>query len=659
MVLEDGFQVWNALVRVGLEETRVNDLPGYDADLVRELTQRLYPHATQSLEDELRAAPPSTEAFLEVFFAALRPLSQMLRGVLNMFEAAGARRTDENLRIVFNFDKASQPLTLTLNQFRDTELYFRRVARPIVVRQWNTNTLWALKRDVDSVLESFGETVQRRFDAAVPVRQPRIREWVERNGKPGWLPFPGLPRSGDPELDEMVVLSEGLIHFMMAEVTKLGATYQEFTRRLNELPREEAPWDEGDLAGDDPADDLPRGAFVRAAHDFWPNSFAEDVCLAIETVQNRAEHDRGPSAARFVEAIRTGFERPPRHERTVVSLEQDFRELINLPIWKKRHEVYAVWVASRIADSLSDLSWEWHPDGDTLRFSFAGTELAALRTIDGGMHMFWTEKRTPLLGGGIWGRKHIQPDYRIMTVPTHRDEATSLVVECKQYRKWSKRNFGTALDDYAKGCPAAIVVLVNYGIADGSLLEVVDPSRRGRTFLVGEFRPGNDDALGRFREVVRGAYAAIVTPRITGAIDVELRWGQRFRDLDLHLFIRSVTGQPLQHVGLGAGHGSLIQAPWAAWHEDVRSSPPGIERITIARWLDADYDVLVHDYSGVPDFPEGDVSLRLVSSLSADTRSFAPGNGTGRWWHVCRVRGASGQIDEINSVHQECPFAVP
>jgi len=399
MTLENGLQIWMALVRSGLEETRKNDLPGYDAELVRVLKEGLYPHAKRSLERELRAAPPSAEAFLEVFFGALKPFSQMLRDVLGMFESAGARRSDENLRIAFDFDKASKALALTLKEFREVEAFFRRVVRPIVVRRWNSNTLFSLSRDVQNVLESLGvPDAQQRFDAPSRVRDPRVRAWIEENGKPAWLPFPGFPKSGDTELDKTLGMAEGLIHYMIAEVRKLGTPYEESARQLGELPWEEHDEDEAERRTHDTEDERPRRDFVRAAHDFWPNSFAEHVCLGVEAVNDDKEKDKPEAAARLAAAIRIGFDRPPRQERTRVSLEQDFHDLVNLPIWKKRHELYAVWVASRIADALQNLSWEWHPDGDTLRFPFSGAELATLLGGDGSMHIFWTEKRTVLEG---------------------------------------------------------------------------------------------------------------------------------------------------------------------------------------------------------------------------------------------------------------------
>jgi len=660
MTLENGLQIWEALVRSGLEEARKNKLPGYDAELAGVLRERLYPRATRTLERELRAVPPSPETFLDVFFGALKPFSQMLRDVLGMFETAGARRSDENLRIAFDFDKASRALTLTLEEFREVESFFRRVARPIVERQWNSNTLFSLTQDVQEVLQPLGvPDVRQRFDAASRVRDPDVREWIERNGKPNWLPFPGFPRSGHVELDKNLGMAADLIHYMIAEVSKLGMTYREFAERLGELPSEDREETEAQSPADDTGDGRPRRAFVGAAHDYWPNSFAENVCLAIEAVIDHKDDERTERAAQLATAIHTGFERPPRRERTRISLEQDFRDLVNLPIWKKRHEVYAVWVASRIADALRDLSWEWRPDGDALRFSFSGVELATLFSGDGSTHVFWTEKRTALEGGGLFGRKHIQPDYRIMTVPTHRIDATSLVVECKQYRNWNKKNFGAALDDYAKGCPKAPVILVNYGPTDPSILALVHASRRDRTFLVGNFRPRVDATLDRFQDLVRMAYSAASTRRTGGTI--ELHWGPMFRDLDLHLFIQLHTSpfkSQATHIGFGSTHGSLTEEPWVQWSGDIRESPPGLEQMTISRWLNAEYDVLVHDYSGSPAFPKGEVSVGVVLLPRAAKRLFKPQGGTGDWWHVCRIHGPVGRIEEINRIQTECPYPI-
>lgn len=650
-----------ALVRSGLEEKRTNKLPSYDAELVRVLKQSLYPHSRRSLKSELRAAPPSTEAFLEVFFGALKPFSQMLRDVLGMFVSAGAQRSDENLRIAFDFDKASEALVFTIKEFREVEAFFRRVTRPVVQRRWNSNTLFSLSRDVQDVLQPLGvPETQRPLVQPSRVRDPRVREWIDANGKPDWLPFPGFPRSADPELDKALEMAEGQIHYMIAEVRKLGMTYEEFQRQLGKLSREEHNRVDENRQTDSIEDDRPTLEFLFAAHDYWPNSFSTYVCLGVEAVNEKNGKSRRDAAELLAGAIRIGFDRPPRQERTRESLEQDFRNFVNLPIWKRRYELYAVWVASRIADALQDLSWTWHPDGDTLCFPFSGAQLATLRGADGNTHLFWTEKRTKLKGGARSGRKHIQPDYRIVTAPIHRADATSLVVECKQYQTWGKKEFGAALDDYAKGCPNAPVVLVNYGPTVPSILNLVGTSRRSRTFLVGDFKPGEDAALDRFRELLRQAYANLLTPRVQGIIN--LTWGPLYQDLDLHLFIRLHDvpfESPLEHIGYDSTRGNLMESPWVQWPEDIRESPPGVEQMNVSRWLNAEYNVVVHDFSGTDGFPNGEVSVQVFRVPGEAEANFTSRGGTGQWWHVCRIHGAVGRIEEINLVTTECPYPLP
>src|SRR5207253_2051245 len=121
--------------------------------------------------------------------------------------------------------------------------------------------------------------------------------------------------------------AEDLIRYMIAEVSKLGTSYQQFAERLAQLPRENNEESEAESAAD-VGYAQPRRSFVIAAHDLWPNSFAETVCLAIEAVISHSVDERADPAAQLAKAIQTGFERPPRRERTHLSLEQDFRDLV-------------------------------------------------------------------------------------------------------------------------------------------------------------------------------------------------------------------------------------------------------------------------------------------------------------------------------------------
>jgi hypothetical protein len=60
-----------------------------------------------TLDAELAMNPAEPEPFMSAFFEVVQPYAVMLREILAMFEAAGAKRTDSNLKIAFNFDKSS------------------------------------------------------------------------------------------------------------------------------------------------------------------------------------------------------------------------------------------------------------------------------------------------------------------------------------------------------------------------------------------------------------------------------------------------------------------------------------------------------------------------------------------------------------------------
>ncbi len=643
-MITNGFELWKALVQSGLQESRKNGLSGYDDEIVTSMALRLYPgKKIKNLGRELEKSPPSTELFLEEFFQCLKPFSLMLKDILSMFKAAGARRSEDNLKISFNFDKAGTEISMTLKEFRDCERFTRRVMRPGAVRLWESKYLFDLNNEVRKIIEAcINKTI---LDENISIKERMILSWLDVSRKE-FVHFPGFPRTGDKVLDGNLIMAEELVNRLISDAQKIGKTYRDFERGISSIA-----WDDADFTETD--DILPRRKFVTAAHDFWHISFVENLCKAIEVINEPRVVERAAIASLVSQAIKNGFDRVPVETRSQESMEDEFREFVNLPIWKKRHELYAVWVGSRVAESLNEMEWKWLPDGDTLRFPFSGAELATLRYSDG-EHVFWTEKRTDLKGKGVFGRRRIQPDYRIMTLPTHRSNSTTLVVECKQYRRWSRKNFSAALDDYALGCPDAQVVLVNYGPVDAAIIKSVDSSRRDRTYLIGDFKPGNDAAFREFRNITRKQYIQKICDTCDGA-KIELRWGQCFLDLDLHLVFHPDYHGSALHAGFGNILGYQDGIPHANWPKDVRQSKDSPEEIEVQRWLDGTYDVVVHDFSEGGRFPHGDVSVQMTLVPNGESKMITPKAGVGSFWHVCRIRGPHGRMEEINQVSDTFP----
>jgi hypothetical protein len=152
-ILQNGAAVWQALLQSGLNPSTSS----YDKSLEAELNSRLFSASIGSFEDNLASEDVSTERFLETFFGALQPFARMLRDTLAMFEAASARRSDQNLKMSFAFDNAATELVVTLQHFREIEELVRWTTRPALVRQWNSNLLFGLSNELREKNEAFGD----------------------------------------------------------------------------------------------------------------------------------------------------------------------------------------------------------------------------------------------------------------------------------------------------------------------------------------------------------------------------------------------------------------------------------------------------------------------------------------------------------------------
>jgi len=162
----------------------------------------------------------------------------------------------------------------------------------------------------------------------------------------------------------------------------------------------------------------------------------------------------------------------------------------------------------------------------------------------------WTELRSPLAEpSALSGRKNIQPDYTLVADPITSPNSAVVVVECKQYRRFSKGNFSKAVIDYAAGRPNAQIVLAAYGPVRSDFLTELAPEVANRITLLGHLRPGDAATRAQFRETLRDAImrrfpfserpAASRLPIAdsgTAALkSVKLSWRATPRDLDLHL----------------------------------------------------------------------------------------------------------------------------
>jgi hypothetical protein len=350
------------------------------------------------------------------------------------------------------------------------------------------------------------------------------------------------------------------------------------------------------------------------------------------------------------------LDRIPSRPVDVSVLLEDLDEILSMPVWKRRHEVYSVWVGSRVVDALGEKATVHASDG-TILFSFRATHLATLPLGPGGGLQLWTELRTPLQDPIGKGRKSgIQPDYVLTSEPADDPTRSLIVVECKQYLQASSRNFGEAVIDYARGHPNAFILLVNYGPWGGSLperSELLDRSGRPRTRIIGQFRPGSPAAIREFQAIFRELLPKPQTSLGLEEGHVCLTWTAR-ADLDLHCWLSTAKGSE-QHVFYG-NHASDSNEIGAELDHDAQTGPAS-ETIRFRGRGKGSIVVAVHNYSHTPRLTECGARVEMqIGSLTIVIS--APPIGDGDWWSVLRYDGAANRLDIVDAIASQPPSQI-
>jgi len=172
-------------------------------------------------------------------------------------------------------------------------------------------------------------------------------------------------------------------------------------------------------------------------------------------------------------------------------LEQYFQDILQLPIWKARHELYSVWIFSEIIRAFPYDDIEFIVKDNQIVFSWEGAHLTTIKTHIGKLEL-WCELGSKLANPVGKGRKgHIKPDYTL-TLDVDNPLKSVLVVECKQYIKPSSRSFSAALTDYSRGRENANVILVDYGsVRAKTILHYVPCDLHNRVHIIGNLVPSS------------------------------------------------------------------------------------------------------------------------------------------------------------------------
>ena len=559
--------------------------------------------------------------------------------VLSFFERANARFGDETLKIAFGFEKGKE-LTVALQHFREWERFLQKVTIERSIWEWSVDGLWQLTYSLDNLLG-----LSYPSDLPEPV-DPAVRHWVDPTRLGVWSDPPRLPLSGNEGLDRVVNRCQQLLDAYHVACRAISPDRDTFMQVGQIAMR--------DQSGPD-AEAAARAerifALWQPETDFWAKTFTKAITVVAEQV---SAGELTPSTG-FLTDFEGTLASMDRGSVLVEELHEALRELLSLPIWQRRHELYAVWVGSKITEALDDIEAIYHVVDGVLRFPFSGAHLATFIDANSNILLFWTELRSRLTAKFLVGRKNIQPDYRIVLLPFDPERNTVLVVECKQYRRSSLGEFSNALNDYALGCPNAVVVLVNNGPIGPGLAARIDADHTDRAYSVPDFLPDNTASLKRFRSLVReavlrpdGNSSEVMPGERSAPVAIRLEWDALFADLDLVVRFTGQTGID-EHIVSFSNRGSPDTLGRIFLEEDVRSGP-GKEIVRCARWQRGSYDVFVHNYSDDRCPAAAGVRVTIYHPYN-NPPSMIEGSeavtGDGRYWHVCRIDGTTGVIARI------------
>ena len=571
-MIHESTQLWRELAKLAhFDDT------AYDFELKNAIAKKLNLN-TDSNEEGLSKSHISVEKLLLAVLDALKPFSQMLNDLLRTYETAGARSNANNIEIAFDFDGVSNKYHLDSFRKSVMNVQERLEAKPELLDPWaflNHIRFFSERFKTDFYGNSRGHTIN----------YPReLKLWLNEYDR-DILPehFPNFPKTGNRELDS------SLRRILDLAESSLQRYYKEYNSSLGHRKSLSVAIQKYDTK------------FWWAETDFWLGKFVE---VYFDIVQYLKSLNNIPNG--FGEYIDKIFENP--NVVRVVTIPELYRtiiEILDMPFWKQRYEMYSAWVFTCIAESVSDLGIIYNVENGVLQFKFSGALLAAICLPDMEIEI-WAEKRFPAVNLEGEGRtNNIQPDYSIIK-KTNGKEEVCMLIECKQYKRSSIRNFANAVNDYANTKKEAKVLLANYGPISKNLSTRLYLDVKRRYAGYSRMRPETEERcnfVNDVRDYIDSLWVdcqlnkhkdIIIWECAPKELTIELLWGESPRDLDLEIILRRCADDySVSYLNLG----SIDQYPFMKLDHDVLKGP-GKETISISKIISGNYDIFVRNYSG-------------------------------------------------------------
>jgi hypothetical protein len=243
----------------------------------------------------------------------------------------------------------------------------------------------------------------------------------------------------------------------------------------------------------DRADGLSLRTIAQNETDYWLGTLVALLAHA-QTLPSAAKRE-------LSERLRDQLARYPRRKFGAQIKMADLQSYLSLPIWQKRHELYAVWIGTEIVNALPDHICEIHHEDGKIVFAFRETLVATVKSAWPPVRLIG-ERRVQLASPVGKGRSgNVQPDYGLWRYEAG-VETCGLVVEVKHYKRSATSSFGHVLMDYSRALPNAQVYLVNHGPI-GDAMSSVPRELLARCHTINDLTAPHVSARDELREAVR------------------------------------------------------------------------------------------------------------------------------------------------------------
>lgn len=307
---------------------------------------------------------------------------------------------------------------------------------------------------------------------------------------------------------------------------------------------------------------LVKGGFFFDFTDFWFYYHAIRLQAFLDLINNSEISNENDSIENVSKWLKLFYDSVEYEVEDVV---EKITDILSLPYWGKRYEMYSAWVTTQFFNAYKNNTIEFNlgDDGNTLSFPFKEHRIADFIFDDDRFSLYCEKKSDLKVESKSGGKtKHIQPDYSIVN---SKDEVVA-AIEVKQYKRAANSKHSKTVYDYVMSLSESSVCLVGYRKLGGNLdreLQSIEDKKRFSSFE--NLNPENPCVQKEFSEYL----ANIISSTKPKAEKITLTWDGRIKDLDLYL-VNKTTKEECCFSNLDTGFARFLGHSIDGLPQDIR-----------------------------------------------------------------------------------------